>query len=173
MFDIGFAELLIIGVVALIVIGPERLPEAVRTASAWINRFRRSFNDIKQEVQQELHNDAVLRDLRESGQKLQQETDRLRREFSGAEADSAPPSSGAFRTEEGDAGTGSAGGDVAPTAPAPSGSDVAGDVSADSVADSHADSHADSNVDKATIPDGSGDDDQRAGSAAGRPPNRD
>ncbi len=50
MFDIGFAELLIIGVVALLVIGPERLPEAVRTASAWINRLRRSFNEIKQYV---------------------------------------------------------------------------------------------------------------------------
>jgi sec-independent protein translocase protein TatB len=70
MFDIGFAELLIIGVVALLVIGPERLPEAIRTGSAWLNRLRRGFNDIKQEVQQELHNDAVLRDLRESGEKL-------------------------------------------------------------------------------------------------------
>jgi sec-independent protein translocase protein TatB len=68
MFDIGFAELIIIGVVALLVIGPERLPEAVRTASAWINRLRRGFNDIKQEVQQELHNDAVMRDLRDSGE---------------------------------------------------------------------------------------------------------
>lgn len=78
MFDIGFAELLIIGVVALLVIGPERLPEAVRTASAWVNRLRRGFNDIKQEVQQELHNDAVMRDLRETGDKLRAETDALR-----------------------------------------------------------------------------------------------
>jgi sec-independent protein translocase protein TatB len=77
MFDIGFAELLIIGVVALIVIGPERLPDAVRTASAWLNRIRRGFNDIKQEVQQELHNDSVmreLRDLRETGDSLRRET---------------------------------------------------------------------------------------------------
>jgi sec-independent protein translocase protein TatB len=77
MFDIGFAELLIIGVVALIVIGPERLPDAVRTASAWLNRIRRGFNDIKQEVQQELHNDAVmreLRDLRDTGDSLRRET---------------------------------------------------------------------------------------------------
>ena len=78
MFDIGFAELIIIGVVALLVIGPERLPGAVRTGSAWLNRLRRSFNDIKQEVQQELHNDAVMRDLRETGDKLRAETDALR-----------------------------------------------------------------------------------------------
>ena len=48
MFDIGFAELLIIGVVSLLVIGPERLPDAIRTTSAWVNRLRRSFNDINQ-----------------------------------------------------------------------------------------------------------------------------
>ncbi|WP_439106269.1 Sec-independent protein translocase protein TatB [Congregibacter sp.] len=80
MFDIGFAELLIIGVVALIVIGPERLPDAVRTASAWLNRIRRGFNDIKQEVQQELHNDAVMKDLRalkDTGDELRRETQSL------------------------------------------------------------------------------------------------
>lgn len=80
MFDIGFAELLIIGVVALIVIGPERLPGAVRSANAWISRIRKSFNDIKRDVQQELHNDAVLRDLRESGEQLKRETQALRQE---------------------------------------------------------------------------------------------
>lgn len=80
MFDIGFAELLIIGVVALIVIGPERLPDAVRTASAWLNRIRRGFNDIKQEVQQELHNDAVMKDLKalkDSSEELRRETQSL------------------------------------------------------------------------------------------------
>ena len=60
MFDIGFSELLIIGVVALLVIGPERLPDAIRTGSAWLNRFKRGYNDIKREVQQELHNDSVM-----------------------------------------------------------------------------------------------------------------
>ena len=44
MFDIGFAELLLIGVVGLLVVGPEQLPGAVRTVLAWVNRFRRSFD---------------------------------------------------------------------------------------------------------------------------------
>lgn len=70
MFDIGFAELVIIGVVALLVIGPERLPGAVRTASLWINRIRRGFNEIKAEVQQELHNDSVMQDLKNTGEQL-------------------------------------------------------------------------------------------------------
>lgn len=83
MFDIGFAELLIIGIVALLVIGPERLPGAIRTGSAWLNRFRRGFNEIKHEVQQELHNDAVMRELRESGESLRRETEALRQDFTG------------------------------------------------------------------------------------------
>ena len=73
MFDIGFSELILVGIVALLVIGPERLPETVRTASMWLNRIRRGFNEIKQEVQQELHNDAVLRELRETGEQLKKE----------------------------------------------------------------------------------------------------
>lgn len=73
MFDIGFAELILIGVVALLVIGPERLPEAIRTASMWLNRIRRGFNEIKQEVQQELQNDSVMRDLRQTGEQLKSE----------------------------------------------------------------------------------------------------
>ena len=73
MFDIGFAELVIIGVVSLLVIGPERLPDAIRTASLWLGKIRRGFNDIKQEVQQELHNDAVLQDLRKTGEDLKEQ----------------------------------------------------------------------------------------------------
>jgi sec-independent protein translocase protein TatB len=80
MFDIGFAELIIIAVVSLLVLGPERLPEAVRTASLWLNRLRRSFNDIKREVQQELHNDAVMQELRKTGEQLRQEADGVSRD---------------------------------------------------------------------------------------------
>lgn len=77
MFDIGFAELIIIGVVGLLVIGPERLPGAIRTGSMWLNRLKRGFNDIKREVEQELHNDAVMQDLRKAGEQLKQQTDSL------------------------------------------------------------------------------------------------
>ena len=70
MFDVGFAELVIIAVVGLLVIGPERLPGAIRTGAAWLNRFKRGFNDIKREVQQELHNDAVMQELRKTGDEL-------------------------------------------------------------------------------------------------------
>ena len=81
MFDIGFSELVLVGVVALLVIGPERLPETVRTATMWLNRIRRGFNEIKQEVQQELHNDAVMRELRETRNQLQQDTAKIERDL--------------------------------------------------------------------------------------------
>jgi sec-independent protein translocase protein TatB len=81
MFDIGFAELIIIGVVSLLVIGPERLPGTIRTASLYLNRIRRGFNDIKREVQQELHNDEVMRELREAGKQLKDDTQAIGKEF--------------------------------------------------------------------------------------------
>ena len=90
MFDIGFAELLIIGVVALFVIGPERLPEAIRTASIWLNRIRRGFNEIKQEVQQELHNDSVMQELRKAGEGLKKDTESIGSDLKGA-AESLTP----------------------------------------------------------------------------------
>ncbi|MBE9538256.1 MAG: twin-arginine translocase subunit TatB [Proteobacteria bacterium] len=77
MFDIGFAELVIIAVVSLLVIGPERLPAAIRTGSVWLNKIRRGFNDIKQEVQQELHNDAVLQELRKTGEDLKDQAENI------------------------------------------------------------------------------------------------
>ena len=73
MFDIGFAELLLIGVVGLLVIGPEQLPGAVRTTLAWVNRFRRSFDQIRTEVRRELHNDEILQNLKTESQALEQQ----------------------------------------------------------------------------------------------------
>jgi len=92
MFDIGFAELLLIGVVGLLVIGPDKLPGTIRTVSLWLNRIRRGFNEIKAEVQQELHNDAIMQELRESGKQLQEETRQLQQEVK----DSVQPASDAL-----------------------------------------------------------------------------
>jgi sec-independent protein translocase protein TatB len=84
MFDIGFAELIIIAVVGLLVIGPERLPAAIRTGSLWLNRIKRGFSDIKREVEQELHNDAVLQELRKTGQDLKEEANSIGGEIKAA-----------------------------------------------------------------------------------------
>lgn len=63
MFDIGFTELLLVGLVALVVLGPERLPGAVRTAGLWIGRAKRSFANIKAEVEREIGADEIRRQL--------------------------------------------------------------------------------------------------------------
>jgi sec-independent protein translocase protein TatB len=75
-------------VVGLLVIGPERLPGAIRTGSAWLNRLRRGFNELKHEVQRELHNDAVMEELRKTSESVRRETERWRDDLTDAgEAD--------------------------------------------------------------------------------------
>src|SRR3989344_2781447 len=63
MFDIGFTELLLVGLVALMVLGPERLPGAVRTSGLWVVRLKRSFSNIKAEVEREIGADEIRRQL--------------------------------------------------------------------------------------------------------------
>ena len=75
MLDIGFAELLVISAVALFVVGPERLPSAIRSISLWLGRVRRGFEEIKSDVSRELHNEEVMRALKESQDEVQDLTD--------------------------------------------------------------------------------------------------
>ena len=65
MFDIGFAELLIIAVVALLVLGPERLPVAARSAAVVLGRLKRQASDIRREIERELDVDGIRRELRD------------------------------------------------------------------------------------------------------------
>ena len=68
MFDIGFWELVVIGVVALVVLGPERLPVAIRTASHWIKLIRSTANSVKAELEQELKLQELHNDLKKAEQ---------------------------------------------------------------------------------------------------------
>jgi sec-independent protein translocase protein TatB len=63
MFNIGSFEVLLIFIVALLVLGPERLPGAVRTTGLWVGRLRRSFYKIKSEIERELNADEIRRQL--------------------------------------------------------------------------------------------------------------
>ena len=80
MFDIGFSELLIIAVITLIVMGPERLPETVRTISLWLGRMKQMLSSARQELENEvgmddirrqLHNEKIMRDLNETKDELE------------------------------------------------------------------------------------------------------
>lgn len=55
MFDVGFSELVMVGLVALLVIGPERLPKAARIAGFWLGKARTTVANVKAEIKQELH----------------------------------------------------------------------------------------------------------------------
>ena len=79
MFDIGFSELLIIAVLTLIVMGPERLPETVRTITLWFGRFRQFLSAARTEIEDEvgvdeirrqLHNEQLMRDLDKARQEV-------------------------------------------------------------------------------------------------------
>jgi sec-independent protein translocase protein TatB len=59
MFDIGFSELMVIGVVALIVIGPERLPKVARTLGHLLGRAQRYVNDVKSDINREIQLDEL------------------------------------------------------------------------------------------------------------------
>jgi sec-independent protein translocase protein TatB len=100
MFDIGFTELLIVAIVGLLVIGPERLPGAIRTGTAWLGRLRRGFNDIKREVEQELHNDAVMQELKKTQQDLQEEVSEIGQDLRQAADQVNPLEDGDKKTTE-------------------------------------------------------------------------
>ena len=74
MFDIGFWELCIVAIVALLVLGPERLPVAARTAGLWIAKARRMIGDVKSEIDRELKLDEVRKRLKEEETKLKEST---------------------------------------------------------------------------------------------------
>ena len=71
MLNIGFSELLLFGIIALIVLGPDKLPTAVRTAGHWYARLRFMLGNLQQDIEKELQ----LSELREH---MQQELDRIK-----------------------------------------------------------------------------------------------
>ena len=95
MFDVGFSELLVIAVVALLVLGPERLPRAARFAGLWVRRARAQWHTVRNELEQELAADDLRRSLDEANAAIRDAT----REATGATG-AAPP---APRADNGDA----------------------------------------------------------------------
>ena len=65
MFDIGFSELVMIGLVSLIVIGPERLPKVARIAGYWIGKSRSMMASVKAEIHQEFQQEELRQLLKE------------------------------------------------------------------------------------------------------------
>ena len=72
MFDIGFSEIVVIAVVALVVLGPEKLPKTARTLGHLFGRLQRYVNDVKRDIQRELELDE-LRKLQQNVQSAAKE----------------------------------------------------------------------------------------------------
>jgi sec-independent protein translocase protein TatB len=70
MFDIGFAELLVCAIVALLVLGPERLPGTVRTVGRWIGRARHTVNQFTDQIDREIRADELKRRIDEEMKKV-------------------------------------------------------------------------------------------------------
>lgn len=102
MFDIGFPELLLISVVALLVIGPEKLPDTIRTVSLWVGRIQRSFRNLKREIETEigadeirsqLHNESIMQDLEATKNTVQDVQQEVQNTIQSAETDLAEATS--------------------------------------------------------------------------------
>jgi sec-independent protein translocase protein TatB len=78
MFDVGFSELLVIAVVALLVLGPERLPKAARFAGLWVRKARAQWYSVKSEFERDLAADELQRSLRETRESLRAAEEQLR-----------------------------------------------------------------------------------------------
>lgn len=74
MFDFGFWELVVIFVIALIVLGPERLPVVARTLGKWVGRARQYANALTSELENEMSAADIRRDVREARERIEAET---------------------------------------------------------------------------------------------------
>lgn len=74
MFDIGFSELLVVFVVGLLILGPERLPVAAKTAGLWIRKIRRSIQSVQREINAQLDQEELQRSIKETNERIMRET---------------------------------------------------------------------------------------------------
>ena len=81
MFEIGFPELLVIATITLVVVGPEKIPQVIKTVSIFLRRLRLYFENIKQEIEKEIdtdeiraqiHNENIMESLGETQKEISQ-----------------------------------------------------------------------------------------------------
>ena len=69
MCDVGFSEVVIIAIIALVILGPERLPKVARTLGFWVGKARRMVSDVKSDIDREMR-ESELADLRKLGDEI-------------------------------------------------------------------------------------------------------
>ncbi len=78
MFDFGFGELLLLAIIALVVLGPERLPVAARLLGKWIRAARSQWNSVKAELENEIADEELRRNLREASDAVRDGAQQMR-----------------------------------------------------------------------------------------------
>ncbi len=91
MFDIGFSELVVIGVVALLVLGPERLPGAARTLGSFVRKARQSWDSVRTEFERQIAVEDVKRSVRAVRESLESEAAPRKPAPASTAGDPAPP----------------------------------------------------------------------------------
>ena len=91
MFDIGFSELMVIGIVALLVIGPEKLPKVARTLGHLLGRAQRYVNDVKSDINREMQLDELKKLQTQVADSARSLEDSVRKEMDGARSAVASP----------------------------------------------------------------------------------
>ena len=76
MFDVGFSEVVIIAIIALVILGPERLPKLARTLGFWVGKARRMVSDVKADIDREMR-ESELADLRKLGNEISDVKDEI------------------------------------------------------------------------------------------------
>lgn len=80
MLDIGFLELVLIGIVALVVLGPERLPKAARTTGMWIGKIKRTVSGMQREITAQLEAEELRQKLSDQQKKLDESLSQAKRD---------------------------------------------------------------------------------------------
>ncbi|MEE3289055.1 MAG: Sec-independent protein translocase protein TatB [Pseudomonadota bacterium] len=88
MFDVGFSEVVIIAIIALVILGPERLPKVARTLGFWVGKARRMVADVKSDIDREMR-ESELADLRKLGDEITDVKDEIEKTGSDAVDDSS------------------------------------------------------------------------------------
>ncbi|HEY9143743.1 MAG TPA: Sec-independent protein translocase protein TatB [Arenimonas sp.] len=96
MFDLGFSELLVVAVVALVVLGPQRLPKAARFAGLWVRKARAQWYSVKSEFEREMAAEDLKRSIGDPARDLRGDVEDIRRELDETSATTA----GALREAE-------------------------------------------------------------------------
>ena len=91
MFDIGFSELIVIGIVALVVIGPERLPGVARTAGHLLGRLQRYVSDVKSDISREMQLDELKKLQAQVTDSARELEDSVRKEYQTAKSSIEAP----------------------------------------------------------------------------------